>query len=977
MIDDLTKQKILDAANLVDVISDFQTLKKEGKDFSTKCTKCDKDHGLKVSPAKNIFKCFTCNNLSGNSAVSYLMEGQGMNYVDSLKYLAEKYHIDIEPPKPKAPAGKKKRKFSFCDQQLAESGLTVEDVIAKVNEDDDNKTRRQVQVMRSGSKDQYNQLVAGDDMIIYYYDLDGKPVMYQKPKSSRFEHLYRVRWQNPGIHLDKAGNPIKYQSPRGSGSHLYIPQRIRELYQHKRQFNRLFIQEGEKKAEKACKHGVHSVGIMGIHNLGQEGKMPHEMQLLVQACGIKEVVFLLDADWDHISQNISPGQRVDLRPLTFFNAVKKFKEYFKTFYNLNISLEIYFAYVKAGEANEKGIDDLLAGTLKTREDELKKDIDKAMNEPDGEGQYIQLHKITTLTDHKIMQYWDLDSAERFANRHKQILENIPEFSIGHHKWRFNNGKFESAQPLESDEVYWMEELIEGRNGRSRKTYQFDYENCYNFLRNRGFGRILMADGKFQLARTNGHVVKITEAYQIKDFVMQFTKEIAPKDVRNMLYRGGKMYLGPDSLSNIDFLNPEFEIADRNYQNLYFRNNAWKITADRIVETPLSELSHYVWQDKVNNFDATVLKEPLFTVINEDGRWDIEMPMGADKCHFLGFLYNTSNFFWKKQKRGEQLTEAEVEEVILALLAKITAIGYLLHAHKDMSQQKAVILMDGKLTEIGASNGRSGKSLLGKAIEQVVPTTYIPAKNKSITEDPFVFEEVTEKTEVVFLDDVRANLDFEFFFPLISGRLTINRKGDKKFTLSSELTPKLLLTTNHAINGEGSSFKDRQFLIAFSDHYHEDHKPTDDFEGLFFDEWDFEQWNLFYNLMAQCVQTYLKFGFIKPPEERLEKRRLRQAMGEVFLAWAEEYYSAGDKNLNPTTDWPEDCRLGKRISRKDLFDHYMDSAPPMEKRYTTTTVFKKKLKSFCDYFNLSFNPAQNGADDKSGGVEYFTVDNLKE
>ena len=76
-------------------------------------------------------------------------------------------------------------------------------------------------------------------MLIYYYDLEGKPVMYKKPKGGQYEHLYRIRRENPALHLDKTGKPIKYQSPKGSGSHLYIPEKIRLLYKHKRKIKRL------------------------------------------------------------------------------------------------------------------------------------------------------------------------------------------------------------------------------------------------------------------------------------------------------------------------------------------------------------------------------------------------------------------------------------------------------------------------------------------------------------------------------------------------------------------------------------------------------------------------------------------------------------------------------------------------------------------------------------------------------------------
>ena len=333
--------------------------------------------------------------------------------------------------------------------------------------------------------------------------------------------------------------------------------------------------------------------------------------------------------------------------------------------------------------------------------------------------------------------------------------------------------------------------------------------------------------------------------------------------------------------------------------------------------------------------------------------------------------NASNFYWKDAQSRELLTE-EINDTVMHFVSKMTAMGYLLHSYKDRSMSKAVIAMDGNLSEIGSSHCRTGKSLFGLAVEQVIPLTYIAAKNKKITEDPFLFEEVSEKTAVVFLDDVRANLDFEFFFPLISGKLTVNQKGSKKFTLSSDQTPKLLISTNHAILGEGPSFEDRHAFIAFSDFYNENHKPTDDFNSVFFDEWDFKQWNLFYNFMAECLQAYLKYGIVKSPQDKLELRRLRQTMGEVFLGWAEEYYSVSD-DFNPSKSvWPDDCNLGRRISKKDLYNHFLDNNP-RERTYTPITNFKKKLKAYAKYKRYALNPAKLGKDDKAGGIEYVCLD----
>lgn len=432
-----TIDTIMSSADLQEVIADFVQLQKAGKDYYGTCPFCGKtgkDKGLKVSPSKKIYKCFSCD-CGGNSPVTFLMEAERKTYPEALQYLADKYCITVETERTQ-PQRKTKHVETYRDKQLRASGLDDADQKAFVFVDDD--TKKEVNIYESGTLDQYGTIVHGDDMIIWYYGLDGKPVMYQKPKSSRFAQLFRVRWQNPELHPDKNGRPVKYKSPYGSGSHLYIPEIIRNIYNDGRQINRLYIQEGEKKADKASKHGLPSVGIMGIHNIGQNGRLPMELQLIVQKCKVKEVVLVLDSDWDDLSHNIKPEDPIEQRPRSFFTAVKNFKEYFLTFKNQGIYLEIYFAY--GNDKVNKGIDDLLTNVLKGKEIDMLKDIDFSINEKDGKGQYLTMVKISTIPDQKLYEYWNLHSVDSFVKRYREDIERtgLLEFKYSKHVWKIND-----------------------------------------------------------------------------------------------------------------------------------------------------------------------------------------------------------------------------------------------------------------------------------------------------------------------------------------------------------------------------------------------------------------------------------------------------------------------------------------------------------------------------------------------------------
>ena len=94
MIDRQTVDKILDAAQIVDVVSDFVTLRKRGVNYIGLCPFHDEKTGsFTVSPAKGIFKCFGCG--KGGGPVHFIMEHEQLDYPGALKYLAKKYHIEV------------------------------------------------------------------------------------------------------------------------------------------------------------------------------------------------------------------------------------------------------------------------------------------------------------------------------------------------------------------------------------------------------------------------------------------------------------------------------------------------------------------------------------------------------------------------------------------------------------------------------------------------------------------------------------------------------------------------------------------------------------------------------------------------------------------------------------------------------------------------------------------------------------------
>ncbi|MBE0558919.1 MAG: DNA primase, partial [Proteobacteria bacterium] len=95
MIDHSTIERIFDAAQITEVVSEFVTLKRRGVNMLGLCPfHNEKTPSFTVSPAKGIFKCFGCG--KGGNAVNFIMEHEHLSYPEALRWLAKRYHIEVE-----------------------------------------------------------------------------------------------------------------------------------------------------------------------------------------------------------------------------------------------------------------------------------------------------------------------------------------------------------------------------------------------------------------------------------------------------------------------------------------------------------------------------------------------------------------------------------------------------------------------------------------------------------------------------------------------------------------------------------------------------------------------------------------------------------------------------------------------------------------------------------------------------------------
>lgn len=1011
MISEDTKQEILSKATLEAACERYLPPYGDGKKWHYTCPLCGKR--AEYSPKKNILKCFHCEDFTASGdggAVALLMKSTKLDYPAAMEKLAADFGVVMplteQPAKGKAKAEPK----AYYKRQLEDSGLTEDDVRVKWNYAADSrgllifdpKERGEVQddaeklavvaspfmrgtVIKTPNKRgvlEERPTMTGDDMLIQYADLDGRPETYlERGKEKPF---YRVRWEYPASHLTKDGKMCKYKSPAGSGTHIYIPEKLRQAYKRGEQIERLYFCEGEKKAEAVSKYVGPAFGMGGINSLGQRGsegtpQIPEAVIRVIEACGVKEVCFIMDADWCELSPTLDPTKDAQKRSYNFYYAARNFKDWMRTLKECNLYVDTYLILGK-NCTKAKGVDDQLM-LLRPDTDRYAQAVTEGIANAikGGETELFDVKKISEMSDGKLAELWGLNNIDSFVELHREVLSAMPSFKIGKYEYRINaEGKAESIYALVEDETFWNEN-IDQKTGETK--YGFNYARFFKFLKNRGYHAHVKDGGDYQLIKvSNGHEMSLTDQHQIQRFALDFVETykcpgVHNEDIINMILRGVAQYMGEYKLFKMKPYEPTYIKPDRESQTLIFNTKYWRITPDGVEEHELAEADFDYWDHDRKDYDAHRLEEPLVRVSYTRGRYSVELGADAERCQFLHFLAVTSWINWdeyldgyRKPLRGERARSLSsiINEEPTGLLSKMTAIGYLLHQYKNPSVQKAIIAMDAKDSEMGANNGRSGKSLIAEAVGRMVQLHTIDCKKSGIEDNPFIFGGVTSQTRVILMDDLERHFRFERLFSCITGDLNVNGKNEKPFTLTGHQKPKFLLTTNHTIQGFTSSYKDRQFKIAFSDYYDDTYKPEHEYGCLFWSEdWDADQWNLFYNLMAECVGVYLLAqsqgwgvsgsGLVEGNTDQIRKREQHYVMTDTFYEWALGFY--GIKRDDP---YPKDIsrtHLNEDIPRtaiQESYNEWLRIEYPNNAKVSSQEC-RKRMVAFCNYMGYVLNP----------------------
>ena len=411
---------------------------------------------------------------------------------------------------------------------------------------------------------------------------------------------------------------------------------------------------------------------------------------------------------------------------------------------------------------------------------------------------------------------------------------------------------------------------------------------------------------------DGVKVERVVAKTISNFLIrQAEQDGLPEGLQNKLNRSRDLPTNQIShLTQRDDL--DFTKCTADSQDFYFKNGWVRVTADEIRFYRYSDINGtYVWADSIIPHDYRAMP-PMFHVEKTDDGSAVVIDQ-KPQSKFFQFVINTSRLYWRKQdEQGLELSEGEEAEEYQCLVSKMACIGYMLFGHKSESEAWAPICQDSKLAESPEEcNGGSGKSLFLKSVGSLLNFFRIEANTPSITENRFLFDGVTEDTDLVIVDECCMKLNYDFFFGRVTGDLKGEEKGNHPYIIPFSKSPKFAFATNYVLKKHDASTERRIWPQVFSDYYHEK-TPKNDYResrtvrddlgcNLMGTEYSEDDWQADIAFMLQCVQFYLSLPKgqrrIMPPLSRIEQREQMAAVGKDFKEWADDYFAEGGGKLD--------------------------------------------------------------------------------
>lgn len=265
------------------------------------------------------------------------------------------------------------------------------------------------------------------------------------------------------------------------------------------------------------------------------------------------------------------------------------------------------------------------------------------------------------------------------------------------------------------------------------------------------------------------------------------------------------------------------------------------------------------------------------------------------------------------------------------------IGYLISNYKNPAESPAIILSDVDAV-VGKRRGGRGKSLLAEAVRKVRGSIFRDATKF----DPgytHVYGDLEPYHDLYVLDDATEHFKYDALYTDITGDITAERKGTRAVTIPFVDAPKFVITTNAPWKFEkDADSTNRRFVeYQFSHYWKREYTPEMFFGYRFFDDWDDEQWQLFYEFLIACSMQFLTTGLQRISYQK-DKDNYRALFSNDVIEHEFEriYLEMKTKNSYNVTEFLDEHEMKPMFrSNNKLFHH-------------------KNAKKYIDAYNIEHN-----------------------
>lgn len=427
-----------------------------------------------------------------------------------------------------------------------------------------------------------------------------------------------------------------------------------------------------------------------------------------------------------------------------------------------------------------------------------------------------------------------------------------------------------------------------------------------FLDRNGFKKYFQSDAqKATWIYISSNKVVETSTEKIKDFVLDYLMQRGEFDVWNYCASFQNLF-SENNLSMLDSVELMMLRDTKTKSYIAFENGILEVTKDTTRLIDFIDVDGYVWKSQIIQRDYT--------------------PLDDFKNEYATFIKNISN--------NEPLA---IECVI----------GYLLSTYKNKMNNKAIILNDEVISE--NPEGGTGKGLFVQGLRQIRKVSILDGKTFD-DKKSFPYQTVSPETQVLVFDDVKKNFDFESKFSLVTEGMTLERKNKDAIKLKVEDSPKMVISTNYAIKGEGNSHDRRRFEIEFAQYYGKTLTPYDEFDRQLFDDWDDDDFQRFDNYMVYCLQSYLKLGLVSQNAKNIKMRKFIAETSMEFFEWVKE-----------TENVQHNDRLEKSVYFANFTNEYQDF-----KKWLTNKKFNIWVQKYANFIGAEYS------DGNSNGFRWFMI-----